>query len=155
MIEAALKEKVLYEKESLQDYQKRKEEEKVKNWKVKALHGAFKRQTADVVGDDSLKWLRSGFLKKEPEGRILAAQEQASRTNSIKHGIDKTSPSRFCEDSTETVRHTISGCTKLTQREYRKRHDKVVLRVHWEICRKYGTERTGASKVIPGSDTWQ
>ena len=29
---------------------------------------------------------------------------------------------------------------KLVQREYRKRHDKVVVRIHWEISIKYGIE---------------
>ena len=103
------------------------------------------RQTADVAGEDSWRWLRNGFLKKKTEGLILAAQEQALRTNSIKHSIDKTSETplcRLCGDCSETVRHIVSGCKKLAQREYRKRHDKVALRVHWEICRKYGIECT-------------
>ena len=145
MLQAALKEKLLNEQENLQDYQNRRHEEKIRNWKEKDLHGEFVRQTADVAGEDSWRWLRNGFLKKETEGLILAAQEQALRTNSIKHSIDKTSETplcRFCGDSTETVRHIISGCKKLAQREYRKRHDKVALRVHWEICRKNGIECT-------------
>ena len=145
MLQAALKEKVLDEEENLQDYQKRRQEEKIRNWKEKALHGEFVRQTADVAGEDSWRWLRNGFLKKETEGLILAAQEQALRTNSIKHSIDKTSETplcRLCGDTSETVRHIISGCKKLAQGEYRKRHDKVALRVHWEICRKYGIECT-------------
>ena len=103
------------------------------------------RQTANVAGEDSRRWLRNGFLKKETECLILAAQEQASRTNSIKHSINKTSETplcRLCGDSTETVRCVISGCRKLAQEEYRKRHDKVALRVHWERCRKYGIECT-------------
>ena len=97
------------------------------------------RQTADVAREDSWRWLRNGFLKKETEGLILAAQEQALRTNSIKHSIDKTSETplcRLCRDCSETVRHIVSGCKKLAQRECRKRHDKVALRVHCEICRK-------------------
>ena len=82
---------------------------------------------------------------QETEGLILTAQEQALRTNSIKYSIDKTSEiplCRLCGDAPETVRHIVSGCKKLAQREYRKRHDKVVLRVHWEMCRKYGIECT-------------
>ena len=89
------------------------------------------------------RWLRNGFLKKESEGLILAAQEQALRTNLIKYRIDKSSETplcRLCGDATETVRHIVSGCKKLAQREYRKRHDKVALRVQWEMCRKYGME---------------
>ncbi|XP_063588859.1 uncharacterized protein LOC134766032 [Penaeus indicus] len=147
MLQAALKEKVLDEEETLQDYQKRRQEEKIRNWKEKDLHGEFVRQTTYVAGEDSWRWLKNGFLKKETEGLILAAREQALRTNSIKHSIDKTLVTtlcRLCGDSTETVRH-ISGCKKFAsteKREYRKRHDKVALRVHWEICRKYGRECT-------------
>ena len=72
-------------------------------------------------------------------------QEQALRTNLIKYSIDKTSETplcRLCGDATETVQHIVSGCKKLAQREYKKRHNKVALRVHWKICRKYGMECT-------------
>ena len=136
MLQAALKEKVVVEEENLQDYERRIKEEKVKSWKEKALHGKFVQQTSDVAGEESWRWLRNGFLKKETEGLILAAQEQALRTNSIKHSIDKTSQTplcRLCGESTETVWHIVSGCKKLAQNEYRKRHDKVALRVHWEM----------------------
>ena len=73
----------------------------------------------------------------ETVGLILAAQEQALRTNSVKQPL-----CRLRMNSTEIVRHIISGCKRLTQREYKKRHDKVALRVHWEMCRKYGIECT-------------
>ena len=104
------------EEENLQDYERRIKEEKVKGWKEKALHGGFVQQTSDVAGGESWRWLRNGFLKKETEGLILAAQEQALRTNSIKHSIDKASQTplcRLCGESTETVWHIVSGCKKL------------------------------------------
>ena len=85
-----MNEKVLDEEENLQDYQKRRHEEKIWNWKEKALHGEFVRQTAYIAGDESWRWLKNGFLKKKTEGLIPAAQEQALRTKSIKHSIDKT-----------------------------------------------------------------
>ena len=88
------------------------------------------------------------YLKKETESLILAAQEQALRTNSFKQSIDKTSEtpiSRLCGESTETVWHIVSGCRKLAQKEYRKRHAKVALQAHWEQCRKYG---------LKCNDTW-
>ena len=103
------------------------------------------RQTADVVREDSWRWLRNGFLKKETEGFILAAQNQALRTNSIKYSIDKTSETplcRLCGNSAEAVRHIISGCKRLAQREFKKRHNKVALLVQRESCRKYGIECT-------------
>ena len=37
MLQAALKEKVIVEEESLQDYEKRRKDEKVKNWQEKTL----------------------------------------------------------------------------------------------------------------------
>ena len=36
------------------------------------------------------RWLKNGFLKRETEGLILADQEQAVRTDLVKHSIDKT-----------------------------------------------------------------
>ena len=131
ILQAALNEKVLDEEENLQDYKKSGQEEKIRDWKEKALHGEFVRQTADVAGEDSWRWLRNGFLKKETEGLILASQEQALRTNSIKHSIDKTSETplcRLCGDCSETVRHIVSGCKKVAESEYRKCHEKVALR---------------------------
>ena len=59
--------------------------EKVRDWKQKRLHGEY------VAWEESWRWHRNGFLKKETEGFILAAQEEALRTNSIKYSVDKTS----------------------------------------------------------------
>ena len=36
------------------------------------------------------------------------------------------------------VGHVASGCTGLTRREYKRRHDRMGLRVYWKLCRKYG-----------------
>ena len=96
---------MIVEEESLQDYERRKKDEKVKNWKETAfrLHGAFVQQMSDEAGEESWRWLRNGFSKKETEGLILAAQEQALRTNSIKYSIVKTSETplcRLCGDAT-------------------------------------------------------
>ena len=40
----------------------------------------------------------------------------------------------------KTVGHLASGCSRLAQREYRKRHSRIDLKVYWELCRKYGTK---------------
>ena len=95
------------------------------------------------MGEDTWRWLRNGFLKKETEGLILAVQEQALRRNTIKYNIDKmseTSLCRMCGDTTEMVEHIASGCKKIAQNECHKHHDKVALRVHWKICRKHGID---------------
>ena len=95
-------EKVLIEKESLQDFRKMVYENKVNNWKEKALHEEFVQQTLDIASAESWRWLRNGFLKKETNGLILAAQQQALRTNSIKHSIDKTFKNQHFEDCVVT-----------------------------------------------------
>ena len=50
MLQAALKEKVIVVEESLQHYDRRGKEEKVKNWKEKALHGEFAQQISGEAG---------------------------------------------------------------------------------------------------------
>ena len=37
-----------------------------------------------------------------------------------------------------TTGHLASGCSKLAQREYKRRHDRMGLGVYWELCKKYG-----------------
>ena len=71
----------------------------------------------------------------------MAAKEQFIRTNNIKAKIDKTQENSKCKISgkaKESVKHVLSKC-KLAQKEY-KRHDWFRMKIHWEICRKYGTE---------------
>ena len=73
----------------------------------------------------------------------MAAQEQALNTNSIKKSIYKTSESyksRMFRSATESVTHIISQCTVLSQKEYKRLHDKVGQNVHWQLCKKYGFE---------------
>ena len=36
--------------------------------------------------------------------------------------------------------HLVSGCPKLAQKQYKRRHDNVARRVHWELCQKHGLE---------------
>ena len=57
---------------------------------------------------------------------IMAAQEQAIRTNAIKAKIDKTqeeSKCKMCGQVDKTVNHIISECSTLAQVDYKHRHD--------------------------------
>ena len=45
------KDEVLVEEKYLQDYERRRKEKKVRNWKEKALHGEFVRQTSAVAAE--------------------------------------------------------------------------------------------------------
>ena len=87
LLAAVYKEEVLRcyakscEAESLQ--QERKE-----RFQGKQIHREFWRNTL-VRDKKTRKWLIKGRLKKETEGLIIAAKDQALRTNSIKRIIDR------------------------------------------------------------------
>ena len=38
----------------------------------------------------------------------------------------------------ENIDHVVAGCKMLAQKEYKRRHDKVCLNLHWSLCRKFG-----------------
>ena len=88
--------------------------------------------------DRSWQWLKAGFLTKNTEGFIMAAQEQALRTKGIKASIDKVEGEdglcRLCGNAQESVRHIISICNELAKKQYLIRHDKMGSRIHWELC---------------------
>ena len=45
----------------------------------------------------------------------------------------------------KSVQHLVSGCEKLAQKEYKRRHDNVAKKVHWDLCKKNGLEHTEKS----------
>ena len=78
-------------------------------------------------------------FKRETESLLIAAQNNAIRTNQIKVRMDKTqqnSKCRLCGDKDETINHMISECSKLTQKEYKARHDWVGKLINWKMCKK-------------------
>ena len=98
-----------------------------------------------MAEEKSWRWLKTVFLKDENRGLGPHCSRTSFENKLVKHSTDKTSETplcRLCGDCTEKVWHIVSGWRKLVQSEYRKRHDKVALRVHWELCRKYGLECT-------------
>ena len=63
----------------------------------------------------------------------------------MKYHIDKTSESPLCRlrgKKGESVQHITSGCEKLAQKEYKRRHASVAKKVHWDICKKNGLEHS-------------
>ena len=118
MLIAVHKEEVLKEKEPGKD--------KATCSKIpreKPLHGQFLRSTDDKRDPKSWEWLKRGKLKKETEGLLMAAQDQALRTNSgNKRLIDKqniSSTCRMCGDRVETVSHIAAECTSFAQNQYK------------------------------------
>ena len=88
--------------------------------------------------------MRQCDLKITSETLICSVQEQAIRTNNVKYQIDKSvdSPScRTCGETGKTISHIVSECSKLAQREYKRRHDNVARMVHWKLYEKFNFEK--------------
>ena len=114
-------------------------------WEGKQLYGRFKRLINNISHQKTWTWLRKGNLKRETEYLLIAAQDNAIRTNHIKARIDKTqqnSQYRLCGDRDETINHIVSKCSNLAQKEYKARHDCVGKVIHWEMCRKFQFDHT-------------
>jgi hypothetical protein len=115
--------------------------EKLETVEKMVLHVQFERDTKELKCDKTWNFLSKSDLKRETEGLILAAQEQALNTNAINkniYGMECSDRCRLCGEALETVTHIVSACSVLAQREYKRRHDKVCLNLHWGLCRKYG-----------------
>ena len=114
-------------------------------WEEKQLYGCFKRLINNISHQKTWTWLRKGNLKRETESLLIAAQDNAIRTNRIKAIIDKTqqnSKCRLCGDRDEMINHIISECSKLAQKGYKARHDWVGKVIHWEMCKKFQFDHT-------------
>jgi len=133
------------EDESGKEYKKRRMVERKDKIKNKQIHGRVLGDMEKVGTKETWQWLQSGYLTKSMEGFIMAAQEQALRTRWFRSRIQKEDVSpkcRLCEVEVETVRHLSSGCTKLSKGPYKRRHDRMGLRVYWELCGQYGIGRS-------------
>ena len=94
-------------------------------WQEKQLYGCFKRLMCVISREKTWMWLRKGNLTRETESLLIAAQNNAIRTNHIKVRIDKAQQNSrdwLCGDRDETINHT-NECSKLAQRKYKTRHD--------------------------------
>ena len=114
-------------------------------WEEKQPYERFKRVINNISHDKTWTWLRKINFKRETEYLLIAAQNNAVRTNHIKARIDKTqqnSKCRLCSDRDETINHIISKCSKLAQKEYKVRHDLVGKVIHWEMCKKFKFDHT-------------
>ena len=135
--------------ESKSEYHKKELKNRQERRQSKPFHGQYLQEIKDKT-DNDITWSRqkNGELKKETEGFLIAAQDQALRTNAIKAKIDKVpedSKCRLCKEKNETTDHLISSCSKIAQTDYKERHNKVVLMLHWNLCKKYH---------LPASKNW-
>ena len=83
-------------------------------WEENQLYGRFKRLINTISRQRIWTWVRKGNFKREIESLLIAAHDNAIRTNHIKARIDKTqqnSKCRLCCDRDETINHIISECS--------------------------------------------
>ena len=102
----------MVERDNEEEFKKRKREERKTEWREKPLHAE------SISSEGSWFWLKIGKMKKETEGLLIAAQDQALRTDVIKMRIDKShgnSKCRMCKEADETVTHIICQCRKFSQ----------------------------------------
>ena len=103
--------------------------------------------------------MRSAGLKTKAEGFIVNVQDQSLFTRNFQANIlhNRTDPRcRFCNTSTETIDHLISGCTILAPNEYTNRHNRVGQYIQWEICDHFDIEtpyKWYEYKPLPVADT--
>ena len=102
-----------------------------------------------VAGPRSWDWVKAGYMTPSTEAYLFAAQEQAINTNAkrsrIYREVDKegevvSGMCRVCGEKLETVAHVAGGCGVLMEGPGTVRHDRVGLRVYWELCKKYNVE---------------
>ena len=73
------------------------------------------------------------------EWRFEKGDRKSDRTNLVKATIDKSQDGplcRVCKKVNECIAHIVSGCNKLAQKEYKRRHDNLGKIVHWKLPRK-------------------
>ena len=129
--------------EAISVLKRSKKDEILENWEEKVLHCQYLRQAKEVRSDQCWAWLRYGDLKKETESLTVAAQNQSIRTNLVKARIDKSQGDclcRVCRKVYESIDHIVSGCSKLAQREYKRRDHNLGKIVHWKLARKCNFE---------------
>ena len=65
------------------------------------MYGDFKLETEEIAHKKTWTWLQKGNHKRETESLLIAAQNNAIRTNYVKVKIDnmqQNSKCRFCEE---------------------------------------------------------
>ena len=72
----------------MKEFKERRRKEQSNVLKQKKLHRQFFKQIEEVLREEKCLWLRDVSIKRETESLIMAAQEQAIRTNTIKTKID-------------------------------------------------------------------
>ena len=73
------------------DFKRQRTQELEQKWTEKRMYGQFLREMPEKVDKNKTwDWLIRSDLKVETEALLCAAQEEAIRTNYVKHHIDRS-----------------------------------------------------------------
>ena len=79
------------------EFKKQKAQELKQKWCAKKIYEQFVKKMPEKVDQDrTWQWLSKSDLKIGTEALLCVVQEQAIRTNYVKHLMDKTSESPLC-----------------------------------------------------------
>lgn len=82
--------------ETVAGFKARRRTENIQELKEKPLYEQFVREAEGQGSEETWTWLKEGKLKRETEALIVAAQDQAIRTNYVKANIDKSQVDPKC-----------------------------------------------------------
>ncbi|KAL0274582.1 UNVERIFIED_CONTAM: hypothetical protein PYX00_002681 [Menopon gallinae] len=118
--------------------------EKIRQWQQKSLHGRYiaELDREHIDKEASHAWLGTSGLFPETEGFVCAIMDQVIATKNYLKFIVKDGTQddrcRRCLQAPETIQHVIGSCPKLSQTDYKHRHDQVAKIVHQKLALKYG-----------------
>ena len=119
LLQEVVKEDIISEKENPKTVKERLRKAREERYCSKPLHSAFLRETEEVRDEDNRwLWIKKGYLKKETAGLIMAALDQAFRTNWIRHNIGKEdiSPScRLCDENEAECYQNVKSWLKTSK----------------------------------------
>ena len=101
MLKEVRSKNILSEEEMKEECQKRMHDNRNKGFTENKLHGKFRKNTKAIAVERSWEWLKMGYMKKETESIITAAQDQALlyQTGSSKQLISR-------------IYHRNAGCAR-------------------------------------------
>ena len=117
-------------------YRKRSEDEKASL--VEKVPPRGHGDTKDLKKEASWKWHTKGDLKRETKSLLIAVQDQALNTNSVRKTIyqqELSGKCRLCRERVENVTHIVSSCKKVT-RDGMTRYVKIFFGVYVSTNRK-------------------
>ena len=91
------------------------------------MHRQLAREMSEKVDKyKTLQWLSKNAFKIGQKELLRVVQEEAVRTNYVK---------QIMVEKSESVQHLVSGSEKLAQKEFKRRHNSVAKKIHWDLCK--------------------